>query len=65
MGRGPGSPDEPTPHLVDIRDHLGGRAPVCADLHGQGLTLLRKDAHTGRVDQQGHHAEPLLFQRVE
>lgn len=60
-----GSPPGPPPYLVDVRDHVSGRAPVCADLHGQGLTLLRKDTHPGRADQQGHHTEPLLFQRVE
>lgn len=63
--QGWGPPAEPPAYLVDVGDHVSGRAPVGADLHSQGLTLLRKDTHPGRADQQGHHAEPLLFQRVE
>lgn len=52
-------------HLVDVRDHVSGRAPACADLHSQGLALLREDTDQRRADEQGHHAEPLLIQRVE
>lgn len=64
-GQGRSPPGEPPPHLVDVRDHVSGGAPVHADLCSQGLTFLREDTHLGRADQQGHHAEPLLFQWVE
>lgn len=65
--RGPwAGPHVPSPHLIDARDHVGGRAPVRADLHGQGLTFLRKARAPGvSSPAQGHHAEPLLLQWVE
>jgi len=54
-----------TPYLVDVRHHVGGRAPVRTELGGQGLPLLREHAHVRGVHQHRHDAQPLLLQRVE
>ena len=52
-------------YLKYLRAHLTSRAPLSAQLHREGLSVLREHPHLHRVDQHRHRTQPLLLDGVE
>lgn len=52
-------------YLKYLGAHLASGAPLSAQLHGEGLSVLGENAHPDRVDQHRHHREALLLDGVE
>lgn len=52
-------------HLKYFCTHLTCGGPLSTQLHREGLPVLSEHPDPDRVDQHGHHTQPLLFNGVE